>query len=460
MREIVHLSVGRAGIYVGNDFWNTIRLEHGLNETGECNNSKLRAISKMNVYFEEHKQLHYRPRACLIDLDPTSLDVIKSSTIGQMFKTDNMCFGEASAHNIWAKGCYTDGAEIIDEIMDTIRNLVESCDNIESFQMTHSTGGGTGSGLGALIFMKIRDLYCSWMKSSKLSVSYPIYPTTEINEACPYEPYNVIWSIHMLLENCDLNFLMDNKALFNIAKTILKIKQPKYSDLNFLISNIMSDITAPLRFVGNKLNSDYRRLAVNLIPFPRLHFLACSQAPLFGVNDNTQKKKMSVGKLTGQMWSDSNLFSHFKYENGKYLSTTSIYRCMGNMVDYNLLIEGFIRKHFVRKLDGIMPMSVIDLFGQYYKFAYGDKNAADYFEIQNETAQICKLNGDDFVTWIPENCKASIINVPRYGCDESGTVISNTTAIKSVFDRMCIRWKKLYCDKRYKHLYSGEGHDE
>ncbi len=44
------------------------------------------------------------------------------------------------------------------------------------------------------------------------------------------------------------------------------------ADVNRLVAEVMSGVTASLRFPG-QLNSDLRKLGVNLIPFPRLHFL-------------------------------------------------------------------------------------------------------------------------------------------------------------------------------------------
>jgi hypothetical protein len=43
-------------------------------------------------------------------------------------------------------GHYTEGAELIDNIMDIIRKEAENCDCLQGFQLTHSLGGGTGSG--------------------------------------------------------------------------------------------------------------------------------------------------------------------------------------------------------------------------------------------------------------------------------------------------------------------------
>lgn len=39
--------------------------------------------------------------------------------------------------------------------MFIFRKMAESCACLQSFQMTHSLGGGTGSGLGTLLISKI-----------------------------------------------------------------------------------------------------------------------------------------------------------------------------------------------------------------------------------------------------------------------------------------------------------------
>ena len=63
------------------------------------------------------------------------------------------------AGNNWAKGHYTEGAELIDSVLDVVRKEAESCDCLQGFQITHSLGGGTGSGMGTLLISKIREEY-------------------------------------------------------------------------------------------------------------------------------------------------------------------------------------------------------------------------------------------------------------------------------------------------------------
>ena len=69
--------------------------------------------------------------------------------------------------------------------------------------------------------------------------------------------------MHQLLENSDETFVLDNEALFNISHNVLKLKEPRYTDLNWVISMVMSGVTASLRFAG-ELNTDIRKLGVNL----------------------------------------------------------------------------------------------------------------------------------------------------------------------------------------------------
>ena len=64
------------------------------------------------------------------------------------------------------------------------------------------------------------------------------------------EPYNTILSNHTTIEFVDVVFLVDNQAIYDICKTNLELSHPSYSNLNRLIAQIISSITASLRFDG------------------------------------------------------------------------------------------------------------------------------------------------------------------------------------------------------------------
>ena len=101
----------------------------------------------------------YVPRAVLVDLEPGTMDSVRSGPFGQIFRPDNFVFGQSGAGNNWAKGHYTEGAELVDSVLDVVRKEAESCDCLQGFQLTHSLGGGTGSGMGTLLISKIKEEY-------------------------------------------------------------------------------------------------------------------------------------------------------------------------------------------------------------------------------------------------------------------------------------------------------------
>jgi hypothetical protein len=76
-----------------------------------------------------------------------TMDSVRAGPYGQLFRPDNFVFGQSGAGNNWAKGHYTEGAELIDSVLDVVRKEAESCDCLQGFQITHSLGGGTGSGM-------------------------------------------------------------------------------------------------------------------------------------------------------------------------------------------------------------------------------------------------------------------------------------------------------------------------
>merc|ERR1711977_559253 len=98
--------------------------------------------------------------------------------------------------------------------------------------------------------------------------------------------------------NADECMLLDNEALYDICFRTLKLTTPTYGDLNHLVSAAMSGVTTCLRFPG-QLNADLRKLAVNLIPFPRLHFFMVGFSPLTS-RDSQQYKILTINDIVGQ----------------------------------------------------------------------------------------------------------------------------------------------------------------
>lgn len=76
------------------------------------------------------------------------------------------------------------------------------------------------------------------------------------------EPYNSILTTHTTLEHSDCAFMVDNEAIYDICRRNLDIERPTYTNLNRLIGQIVSSITASLRFDG-ALNVDLTEFQVS-----------------------------------------------------------------------------------------------------------------------------------------------------------------------------------------------------
>ncbi len=213
------------------------------------------------MYFNEAQGGKYVPRAVIVDLEPGVLDNIKAGPQANLFRPDNMIFAQSGAGNNWAKGHYTEGAELVESVMDVLRREAEGCDSLQGFQLCHSLGGGTGSGLGTLLLKRVREDF-----SDRMICSFSVVPSPKVSNTV-VEPYNCVLSSHHLIDNADQVFCIDNEALYDICFRSLKMKEPTYPDLNSLVSRVMSGVTCSLRFPG-QLNADLRKLAVNLVRRP------------------------------------------------------------------------------------------------------------------------------------------------------------------------------------------------
>ncbi|XP_068928590.1 tubulin beta-1 chain [Petaurus breviceps papuanus] len=404
MREIVHIQIGQCGNQIGSKFWEVIGDEHGIDATGSYHGDSALQLERINVYYNEAYAKKYVPRAVLVDLEPGTMDSIRSSRLGTLFQPDSFVHGNSGAGNNWAKGHYTEGAELIEHVMNVVRNESESCDCLQGFQIVHSLGGGTGSGMGTLLMNKIREEY-----PDRIMNSFSIMPSPKVSDTV-VEPYNAVLSIHQLIENTDACFCIDNEALYDICFRTLKLTTPTYGDLNHLVSLTMSGITTSLRFPG-QLNADLRKLAVNMVPFPRLHFFMPGFAPLTA-RGSQQYRALSVSELTQQMFDARNMMAACDPRHGRYLTVACIFR-------------------------GKMSTK----------------------EVDEQLLMMQTRNSAYFVEWIPNNVKVAVCDIPPRGLNMAATFIGNNTAIQELFIRVSEQFSAMFKRKAFVHWYTGEGMD-
>ncbi|KAF6116778.1 tubulin beta class I [Phyllostomus discolor] len=173
----------------------------------------------------------------------------------------------------------------------------------------------------------------------------------------------------------------------------------------------MSGVTTCLRFPG-QLNADLRKLAVNMVPFPRLHFFMPGFAPLTS-RGSQQYRALTVPELTQQVFDAKNMMAACDPRHGRYLTVAAVFR-------------------------GRMSMKEVD---------------EQMLNVQNK-------NSSYFVEWIPNNVKTAVCDIPPRGLKMAVTFIGNSTAIQELFKRISEQFTAMFRRKAFLHWYTGEGMDE
>merc|ERR1712158_278788 len=292
MRECISVHVGQAGSQMGNACWELYCLEHGIQPDGQMPSDKTvgGGDDSFNTFFSETGAGKHVPRAVFVDLEPTVIDEVRTGTYRQLFHPEQLISGKEDAANNYARGHYTIGKEQIEVTVDRIRRMADQASGLQGFLIFHAFGGGTGSGFASLLMER---LSVDYGKKSKLGFS--IYPAPQVSTAI-VEPYNAVLYTHTTLEHCDCAFLVDNQAIYDIARSNLQILRPTYTNLNRLIAQIISSITASLRFDG-ALNVDLNEFQTNLVPYPRIHHPLATYQPIMSA-EKAMHEKSTVEEIT------------------------------------------------------------------------------------------------------------------------------------------------------------------
>ncbi len=331
----------------------------------------------------------------------------------QLFHPDQLLTGKEDAANNYARGHYTIGKEMIELTMDKLRKLTESCTGLQGFVMFHSFGGGTGSGFASLLMERLSVEY-----GKKTKMGFSIYPAPQVSTAI-VEPYNACMYTHVTLENCDVAFLVDNQAIYDICRANLDIARPTYTNLNRLIAQTISSITASLRFDG-ALNVDLNEFQTNLVPYPRIHFPMATYSPVISA-DKAYHEKFSVADITKSCFEPSYQMVKCDPRNGKYMSVCLLYR--------------------------------------------GDVTPTD---VNASLAQIKTMRMVQFVDWCPTGFKVGINYQPPTvvpggdlaKVDRAVCCLSNTTAVNEAWARLDRKFDLMYAKRAFVHWYVGEGMEE
>lgn len=297
--------------------------------------------------------------------------------------------------------------------MDRIRKLTDACTGLQGFILYHSIGGGTGAGFGSLL---LERLAVDYGKKTKLEIN--IYPSPQISTAI-VEPYNSILTTHCSLEHSDVAFLMDNQAIYDICAKKLDIQRPTYTNLNRLVAQVVSSLTASLRFDG-ALNVDLTEFQTNLVPYPRIHFPLVNLAPVISA-EKAYHEQLTIAELTNACFDPENQMVKCDPRHGRYMACCMLYR--GDVVpkDVNSAIATIKTRRDIQFVDWCPT---------------GFKVGINY-------QPPCVVPGGD------------LAKVQRALC-----MVSNTTAIQEAWARLDHKFDLMYSKRAFVHWYVGEGMEE
>lgn len=166
---------------------------------------------------------------------------------------------------------------------------------------------------------------------------------------------------------------------------------------------MMSGITASHRFPG-ELNQDIRKLAVNMVPFPHMHFLLCGVSPMGDCSETTPLDEDILTK---------NIFASCDARSGKHIATSLIFR------------------------------------GEFHAM-----------EVENQLSRLRSKSSAQFVEWIPDNIKPIFSKFTPPGIGSGVTVIDNNTAVSSLMRQTENQFSALFKRKAFLHWYTMQGMDE
>ncbi|RWW04455.1 hypothetical protein GW17_00032319 [Ensete ventricosum] len=119
--------------------------------------------------------------------------------------------------------------------------------------------------------------------------------------------------------------------------------------MRFVDAQVISSLTASLRFDG-ALNVDVTEFQTNLVPYPRIHFMLSSYAPVISA-EKAYHEQLSVAEITNSTFEPSSKMAKCDPRHGKYMACCLMYR--GDVVpkDVNAAVATIKTKRTIQFVD-------------------------------------------------------------------------------------------------------------
>jgi tubulin alpha len=244
----------------------------------------------------------------------------------------------------------------------------------------------------------------------KSQFEFLIYPAPQVSTSMA-EPYNSILTTHKTLEHSECSFIFDNEAIYDICRNNLSIERPSYLNLNHLIGQVVTSITAGIRFGASNANlTDYQ---THLVPYPRIHFPLVTYAPI------SVEASHDFTDITKACFDPNNQMVKCNADLGKYLACSLSFR--GNLSKEIQAAGQYVHNNLIQFADGSPGLLV----------GNPDKNARVVFP------------------------GGILPSVPVSAC-----ALSTNTAIAEAWARLNHKFDLLYAKRAFVHWYTREAMEE
>ncbi|KAF2028657.1 tubulin-domain-containing protein [Setomelanomma holmii] len=408
-RPIITLQAGQCGNSVGQQFWQQLCQEHGINRDGNLEDFATEGGDRKDVFFYQSDDTRYIPRAILLDLEPRVLNSIQQSAYKNIYNPENFYIHKdgTGAGNNWGMG-YSMGEQIHEDVLDMIDREADGSDSLEGFMLLHSIAGGTGSGLGSFMLERLNDRF-----PKKLIQTYSVFPNTQDGDIV-VQPYNSLLSMRRLTQNADSVVVLDNGALSKIAADRLHVMNPSFEQTNQLVSTVMSASTTTLRYPGY-MHNDLVGIVASLIPTPRCHFLMTSYTPFSGEN----------------------------VEQAKTVRKTTVLDVMRR------LLQPKNRMVSTNPTKKSCYMSILNII----------QGEADPSDVHKSLMRIRERRLATFIPWGPASIQVALTKKSPYVTSQhrvSGLMLANHTGIATLFKRMVAQYNTLRKRNAFLESYKRE----
>ena len=303
MRESVVVQVGQCGNQVGNQFWKNLLVEHERTPDDDPSLSTFFRFAPA----KRGQVLEMKARALLIDMECGPLQETMKSSLGSLFDETQFVMDVYGSGNNFAHGFAEYGPKYRAQFEEALSRIAEKCESLQSFILTHSLGGGTGSGVGSYVLGLLEDHYPA---VTRFTTS--VFPAEEDDVVT--SPYNSILAAAQLIEHADCSFPLDNLALQSFAHIEDEAKSRRRKDqyemnhdssrkigrgfdsMNNSAALMLCHLTASARLPG-QLNVDLNEISTNLVPFPRIPFLLTALSPQRSLSTHSRSKPSESSRL-------------------------------------------------------------------------------------------------------------------------------------------------------------------